>query len=300
MDSKSDADRLILGTAQLGSSYGIANRSGKPDADTAFSIIKTALEVGINSFDTAQDYGDSENLLGRSFLRLGCTEKVKVVTKLSSQINHSSQKDIETAVLSTLGRLGVPALEGLLLHREDLLDVWHEDLGKTLQTLRRRGWIRQFGISVYAPLRALEALKTDGLDIIQVPSNIFDRRFEKIGFFEQAAAFGKSVYVRSAFLQGLVFLDPTDVPQKVEFASEVLHDFQGLMERHHYRRNELALGYIRRACPEAKVIFGAETAKQIIDNLNAWRAELTDECIKDIQRTFDKVDEKILNPVHWS
>ena len=300
MYSKSDAERLVLGTAQLALPYGIANTSGQPDENTAFSIIRKALEVGINSFDTAQDYGNSEKLLGKSFLRLGCTEKVNVVSKLSPEINTSFQEDIETAVLSSLDRLKVPALEGLLLHREDLLDVWHDGLGKNLQALRKRGWVRHLGISVYAPGRALEALQTDGVDIIQVPTNIFDRRFEKIGFFEQAAAFGKSVYVRSAFLQGLVFLDPTDVPQKVEFASEVLHDFQGLMERHHYRRNELALGYIRRACPEAKVIFGAETAKQIIDNLNAWRAELTDECIKDIQRTFDKVDEKILNPVHWS
>ena len=60
-------NRLVLGTAQLGTNYGIANRMGKPDFDTAEAIIKTTWDAGIREFDTAQGYGDSEQVLGEVF-----------------------------------------------------------------------------------------------------------------------------------------------------------------------------------------------------------------------------------------
>lgn len=47
-----DHSRLILGTAQLGLNYGLANKSGKPDKLMAFEILNKALEYGIDAFDT--------------------------------------------------------------------------------------------------------------------------------------------------------------------------------------------------------------------------------------------------------
>ena len=49
--------QLVLGTAQLGMNYGIANTSGQPDFPTIKSIIQNAWNNGIQEFDTAQAYG---------------------------------------------------------------------------------------------------------------------------------------------------------------------------------------------------------------------------------------------------
>ena len=59
--------KLTLGTVQLGMNYGIANKSGKPDIAKSFSILKTAVDGGVNSFDTSLHYGDSEEVIGSFF-----------------------------------------------------------------------------------------------------------------------------------------------------------------------------------------------------------------------------------------
>ena len=59
-----NVSKLSLGTAQLGFDYGIVNVGGKPNLDKSFEILKTAINAGINCFDTAPSYGDSEEIIG--------------------------------------------------------------------------------------------------------------------------------------------------------------------------------------------------------------------------------------------
>ena len=60
-------NRLVLGTAQLGMDYCIANTTGQPVYDTAKTIVQEAWESGICEFDTAQAYGQSEQVLEQVF-----------------------------------------------------------------------------------------------------------------------------------------------------------------------------------------------------------------------------------------
>ena len=80
-------DRLVLGTSQLGMSYGINNKTGKPDFDMACDIVRTAFDQGVTRFDTAQVYGDSEEVLGRILDRFKLKSNIKVYTKLDPKIN---------------------------------------------------------------------------------------------------------------------------------------------------------------------------------------------------------------------
>lgn len=61
------ANKIVLGTAQLGLDYGIANKIGKPEENKAFEIMKYAVENGINYFDTAYSYGNSEIIIRKFF-----------------------------------------------------------------------------------------------------------------------------------------------------------------------------------------------------------------------------------------
>ena len=49
---------LIIGTAQLGLTYGKTNLSGKPSDNLAKQIIKYAIENNIKTIDTAREYGN--------------------------------------------------------------------------------------------------------------------------------------------------------------------------------------------------------------------------------------------------
>ena len=79
--------RLVLGTAQLGMSYGIANSMGQPDQDVANAIVREAWDSGICKFDTAQAYGDSERVLGAALNVLGVVSVAKVISKLDPRLD---------------------------------------------------------------------------------------------------------------------------------------------------------------------------------------------------------------------
>ena len=97
----------MLGTAQLGMSYGIANKIGKPDYKTAENIIKTAWSLGIREFDTAQGYAESEQILGKVFSSLGINNRVSVISKLHPKYDHINYDEMCKALDLTLSTLKI-------------------------------------------------------------------------------------------------------------------------------------------------------------------------------------------------
>ncbi|MEK9153210.1 MAG: aldo/keto reductase, partial [Patescibacteria group bacterium] len=116
---------FVLGTAQLGSDYGVANKSGKPNQKMATEIIKLAWQKGIREFDTAQGYG-SEVILGKAFTKLGISKKVKVTTKLHPSLDHLDERSISKSLDRSLKNLGVPIISTILLHHEESLTLWNK------------------------------------------------------------------------------------------------------------------------------------------------------------------------------
>ena len=76
-----------------------------------------------------------------------------------------------------------------------------------LVSCKSRALVRKIGFSLYKPEEA-ESLLDAGLplDIVQVPYSLLDRRFERV--FPRLKAYGTEIHVRSAYLQGLVFMAP--------------------------------------------------------------------------------------------
>ena len=56
---------FALGTVQLGLTYGLGEHAEKPTEEAAFAILDRAVELGVNTLDTANNYGDSEAVIGR-------------------------------------------------------------------------------------------------------------------------------------------------------------------------------------------------------------------------------------------
>ncbi len=286
---------LVLGTAQLGMPYGVANKIGKPNERAAIEIIRAAWEGGIREFDTAQEYGSSEEVLGRAFRVLEIGGKVRVISKLAKDIDLEDGKAVISAVKISIARLGVPKLHALLLHKEELLDVWKKKIvGSSLHE-----FVQYLGVSVYSPKRALQALAMDGIDIVQIPVNILDRRFEKAGVFTKAQESGKVIYVRSVFLQGLLLMKPDSMPQHMIFARPVLQQVGALAAELGLSRLELALGYIIKAFPSAKIVVGAETVVQIREIIMAMHREFPADIVERTQKAFMDVHHNILDPRLW-
>ncbi|MCX5815838.1 MAG: aldo/keto reductase [Proteobacteria bacterium] len=290
---------LVLGTAQLGYPYGIANKTGTPDESICIEVIAEAWRQGIEEFDTAQAYGGSEEMLGKAFVKLGITNKAKVITKFDPTIDQLNLPALTEALDSSLLKLCVPKLYGILLHGDSLLSLWNQGLSAGLLELVSSGRVNKIGMSVYQPHIALEALNTKGIDIIQIPSNVLDQRFEKATVFELAKRMGKQIYIRSVFLQGLLLMRIEDIPRNLSFAIPTLKKIEAVAKAIGLSKHEIALSYIKFTYPTAKVVFGAESSSQVKENCSIWQKTLQNNWVPRIRNIFVDVDERILNPSLW-
>ncbi len=276
--------------------YGISNKIGKPDINSVCDLVKTAFDQGITRFDTAQAYGDSEEVLGRVFDRLKVGAQVKVYSKLHPKLDCCNQESVQKSVDDSLFKLGVERLEGLFLHHEDQMRFWDKGLSAVLRNLCIQGKIKSIGASFYTPQKALVTLEKDAIDMIQVPANILDRRFEDAGVFQKAQERNKKVFVRSIFLQGLLLMPLDGVPESMKQALPFLQQIDQTAHAMKLTRQELVLGYAAQEWPGSFVVFGAEDSRQVLDNVRAFSSKAVFKFDKNI---FKNIPENILNPMLW-
>jgi len=203
--------RLVLGTAQFGMNYGIANKTGQPSTDEIAKILNLARHHGIHMIDTAIAYGDSEKNLGEVGL-----EGFEIVTKLPEIPDNT---DIESWILaevqSSLARLRVKQLYGLLLHKPQQINTrLVENIINTLGILKKEKLVKKIGVSVYSPEELSNILTRFIPDIVQLPFNLIDQRFLCTGWFDKLQERNIEVHSRSVFLQGLLLMPYQEVTQK--------------------------------------------------------------------------------------
>lgn len=112
------------------------------------AIIKHALELGINFFDTANCYsaGTSEEYLGKAIKNNISREKVVIATKVYFNDGNLSKEAIERELDGSLKRLGMDYVDLLIIHRFD----YHTPEEETMEALHRAvqsGKVRAIGAS---------------------------------------------------------------------------------------------------------------------------------------------------------
>ena len=89
-----------LGTVQLGMTYGLGEDRAKPSEEAAFALLDRAMELGIDNLDTANNYGDSEAVIGRwlNSRRSAGKECPWIVTKIGP-LKHGSYDIVRDDIL---------------------------------------------------------------------------------------------------------------------------------------------------------------------------------------------------------
>lgn len=298
---ETELNRLVLGTAQLGMNYGISNLSGQPDLKTTTFIIETALDCGIRSFDTAQAYGNSEEVLGSALRSLKVSKDISITTKLHPDLDFSDRKAIVQSVEKSLEKLGVQCLDGLMLHSEKKLTLWREGLGEALSEIKSNGLASHIGVSVYSPEMAEHAVQCEGLNLIQYPANVLDHRFDKFAFSRKSA--GLKLQVRSIYLQGLLLMNPDELPENMKFAAESLRRFIVLSASQGISQKSAAFLYVRSKHKRSDVLFGAENSHQVKENVDLFSREISGQLSEFLDtafcEAFENLNENIVRPDRW-
>lgn len=298
-----DISALSLGTVQLGLSYGINNADGKPSQETANAILNAAIDGGINTLDTAGAYGDSEVVIGNWLKTVPAEKRPFIVTKAAG-LDHSSlenlRKDLFGRVKTSKERLGVEKLDLLMLHHFDDYLCDKENVRMVMEELKASGEVRFIGASAYSHHDYGELADT-GFDATQIPLNLFDWKQIENGGLKKLEQSGMMVFVRSVYLQGLVFQKPETLAPHMEFARPTLEKFQYLCKKYELTPAALALSYALSLPGVTSLVLGSEKAEQVRQNLELMdqAVELSAEQMAEIRELFLDTPEQVLNPALW-
>ena len=301
-----DISKLTLGTVQLGMDYGIANKNGKPSLETSFELLQSAVDGGVNSFDTALLYGDSEVVLGKYFSTNPATLKNSVLTTKFKVLADGDlspkgiEKQIYGYVETSLRQLGLKKIPIYMLHNARDMSIYGSIVLDTMKRLKNEGLIEKAGVSVYLPEEADEMLKLDVFEAIQAPMNIFDRKFIQSGTLKRLHDENIIVFIRSVFHQGLYFMDPEKLTGNLTASADYLKQLALLAQREGMSIAQLAFSYVRDTEGVTSLVVGAETSEQVKENIKLLEGKDISEKTRDeISILFVNIPEYILNPGQW-
>lgn len=276
--------KLALGTVQFGMNYGISNTAGQTNIEEVGEILKLAKSKGINTLDTAQGYGTSESVLGQVGV-----EQFEVISKL----NPISLNKVRVSLLvaESLKKLRITKLYGILFHNAESALKGPRAI-EEIQQEKEKGSIGKWGYSVYTPKELEELLFAYDLpDIIQVPYNHLDNRFESL--MSELHEKGVEIHTRSTFLQGLFFMESEALPDFFNPVRSYLHSLQ----KNYHDQNTMASALLKWVVEKPfidKVVIGVNNVRQLSSNVEGLlRAEHNE------LPTPQKVSDKILMPNLW-
>lgn len=260
--------KLGLGTVQFGLPYGISNKNGQVQFDEIKKILKQAYINDINIIDTAQGYGNSEQILGKFDL-----SSFKIISKITSH------KGIEIS----LKNLNLPSIYALLYHNENELNF---STFQKLCSYKELNFVKKIGISVYSPQKLYEIINSFPIDIVQIPLNLLDQRF--LPLLPILKEKNIEIHVRSVFLQGLLLMDSVQIPS-------YFNPIKSTLQQIPTNKIQTCLNFIKNFKEIDCIIVGTTT----INELNEISYHYNQPVSKMDYSQFKIDDEKFILPMNW-
>lgn len=287
-----NARRIGIGTVQFGTVYGITNLHGQVNRPTVAEILRIARNAGVELIDTAALYGEAEQVIGEIALK---TPGYSIITKTTN-----SAAGIDAVVERARKShkiLGGRPLHGLLVHSAlDLRSANGPELWAALLRLRDEGLFAKIGISAYVTDGPLELARRYRPDIMQVPVSVLDQRLVRNGTLRALKDSGVEIHARSVFLQGAMFLDPSDLPLGLRHVQTGLTAFHRRLHSLGLTPAAAGIGYPLSIPDVDRVIVGmtsVDEARQILGAAATARSDVAWESL-----AVD--DEILLDPRLWA
>lgn len=284
--------KLALGTVQFGLDYGVANVSGRVTAQEANAILQRAQVCGMDTLDTAIAYGDSEAVLGQ--LGIG---QWKTITKLPEVPDdcHDVVQWVHDQIQQSMTRLRVTQLHGVLLHRPaQLLERMGPAVYAALRSIKSQGMSRKIGVSVYGPTELDALFDAYPLDIVQAPLNILDRGLAESGWASRLHDAGIEVHTRSAFLQGLLLMPPSQRTAKFNRWADVWNVWDDWLVREGLTPVEACVRYVANLSAIDRVVVGVDTVGQLNQIIEAAEGKFAS-----LPEFNTLQDARLINPATW-
>lgn len=311
-----DVSRICLGTM----GFGVAERWVHPwvqDEEKSRTIIKKALDLGINFFDTANVYSDgtSEEILGRALKDYANRDEVVLATKvyfpmgndLNSKRPNSkglSRKAIMTEIDHSLKRLETDYIDLYQIHRWDYSTPIEETM-EALHDLVKSGKVRYIGASAMYAWQFLKANhvaeKNGWTKFVSMQNHLnLIYREEEREMLPLCLDQGIGVIPYSPLASGRLTRDKsetthrseTDKTQKSKYdamaeADQIIVDrVAELSQKYNVPRSQIALSWLLQKEPVTAPIVGATKVSHLEDAVAALSVKLTSEDVVDLEEPY--------------
>lgn len=184
---------LVLGTAQLDKNYSLSKKNLN---EINFKKIINLAKKNKNFFiDTSLGYKNSENILSQFDLN-----KFKVITKFDN-----IKKNIINELITSKKKMKIKKFYGVLFHNEkELMKKSTKEFLNFVELLKENNITKRVGASVYSLKNLNLIIKKFDLDLIQIPGNVFDKRFLNKELLDLLKEKRIKIFLRSVFLKGVL------------------------------------------------------------------------------------------------
>ena len=252
-------NKISIGTANFANKYGLKKNNGLKIEEIE-KILELGFKKGIRNIDTAQTYGNSENILGKLNLN-----KWKISTKININKNNLKKNDqIFSSVEKSLKRLRINYIENLFIHND--LNIFNEkelsEIFCSLNQLKEKKIIKNFGCSIYTIKEFNKLINFSCLKILQAPLNIFNRKFLDQKITKYLLEKNIKLQFRSIFLQGLLLVDYKNIPKKFYDWRYDFKKYQIYLEKVKITKIMAALSILNEV-KYSSVVIGFDSEKQL-------------------------------------
>ena len=282
--------------------FGTMSFGGDADEAASAEMFKAARDIGINFFDTADQYskGRSEEILGR--LARGAREDLVIATKCFNatgpdrNAKGNSRRHLTRALEASLKRLQTDRVELLYLHMHDPLTPVEEAM-RALEDMVRSGKVLYPALSNWAAWQVQQAIDVQEakgwvrLQAIQPMYNLVKRQAE-VEILPMAAANGVSVFPYSpagaGLLSGKFSSKSSDTAQSRLVANknytarygepwmhEVADKFAAFCKQRGMHPVSAAVAWVAAHPAVTAPIIGARSVQQLVASLDSLKIEMS-------------------------
>ena len=285
-------DKIIIGTAQFGLDYGIANSLGKMKTGEIKKIIKYARTNNIKDIDTAHAYGDSEKRLGNVGIK-----NFNVILKLpATNPTYPYEQWVRKSINSSFKKLKINKADTVLVHNAKfLLDPkMGKKIYEELKRFKNKNIINNIGVSIYSISDLKNIIKKFSMDVVLISLNIFDQRILDKKIINTLKKRNVKIYTRSTFLQGLLLIPKNRIPIKFNRWKKKFDMWFRELEKKKVSSYDACLDFVLKNKDVDKTLIG-------IDNFKQFKQIFKDK--PKININYKKFNSnkinKLINPAKW-
>ena len=291
-----------IGLGCMGMSRGFGPSGPRADM---IAVIRGAVERGVTFFDTAEAYGDNEELVGEALAPFA--GQVVIATKFGFAFGadgnvaglNSRPEHITEVTENSLRRLGVEAIDLLYQHRVDPA-VPIEDVAGTVKELIDSGKVKHFGMSEASAQTIRQAHAVQPVTAVQSEYSLWWREPEspETGVLSTLSELGIGFVPYSplgkGFLTGSISestqFDSSDIRNSIpRFAADVratnravVDLLQAIADRKAATAGQIALAWLLAQRPWIAPIPGTRRLERLEENLGAADVELSEDDLREI------------------